>query len=405
MKQQNKILLLVLLGLLTSFGLKAQHRPVDELKKTDRFGFTTMFYYTYRQWTKGSRETKGSLRFDSFRIWAQTDVEKKFFGAVQYRFYEGWQTPLYLYIGFHLDDKNTIQLGQTWVPFGIGYQPFDDWGNIAFYVGLQDDYDYGVTWNGNYGIVNIQAGFFKNQQLSASAPTRYDTDIYSGKVNSGDIILVPKSNREVNQVNARIELKPSGDKWLATFGISGMAGQIYNETTDKNGTRYAAALHAAVDAGFFHYNIQATWYQYTQKLPDTATADMKDFINVSSWNFAYEMPGSANILTSSVAFDIIDEKLTAHANYSYLWGGTSQASSQLLTFGVRALWESFEVFAEAYYGVNDPQLSGNASGYGRNAGSYDFRFDVRFFYKLNIVSEKTVKRFFEKQNKKAQKKE
>ncbi len=405
MKNQNKILLLLLIGMLASLGLKAQHRPVDELNKTDRFGFTTMFYYTYRQWTEGSRETKGSLRFDSFRIWAQTDVDKKFFGAVQYRFYEGWRTPTYLYVGYHVNDNNTIQLGQTWVPFGFGYQPFDDWGNIAFYVGLQDDYDYGFTWNGNYGIFSIHAGFFKNQQLSASMSTRYDTDIYSGNVNDGDIILVPKHNREVNQINARFSVKPSGEKWSTEFGVSGMAGQIYNETSDLNGTRYAAAVHASVNTGFFHYNIQATWYQYTQALPDTATQDMQDFINMSSWNFAYEIPGSANILTSSVAFDIIGEKLTVHANYSYLWGGTSQASSQLLTFGVRALWESFEIFGEAYYGVNDPQLSGNASGYGRNAESYDFRFDIRFFYKLNIVSENTIEKFIDKRNKKAQKKE
>ena len=400
MKIQSKILLLVLIGMLVSTGLKAQHRPADKLNKTDRFGFTTMFYYTYRQWTEGSKATKGSLRFDSFRIWAQTDVEKKFFGAVQYRFYEGWRTPLYLYVGYHIDENNTIQLGQTWVPFGIGYQPFDDWGNIAFYAGLQDDYDYGFTWNGNYGIFDIYAGFFKNQQLSASAPTRYDTDIFSGGASN----LVAKYNREVNQLNARFAVKPSGENWSGDFGISGMAGQIYNETTDDNGTRYAAAIHAAVDAGFFHYNIQGTWYQYTQALPDTSTQDMNDFINVSSWNFAYEIPGTASILSSSVAFDIIGEKLTVHANYSYMWGGTSQASAQLLTGGVRALWESFEVFAEAYYGVNDPQLSGNSSGYGRNAGSYDFRFDVRFFYKLNIVSESTIEKFLQKREEKAEKK-
>ncbi|NPD45134.1 MULTISPECIES: hypothetical protein [unclassified Lentimicrobium] len=42
------------------------------------------------------------------------------------------------------------------------------------------------------------------------------------------------------------------------------------------------------------------------------------------------------------------------------------------------------------YGENDPQLSGNSTGYGRDAHTYDFRFDVRLFYKLNIVSEKNV---------------
>lgn len=405
MKNLNKFLLLLFVGLLFSTALKAQHRPVDVMKRTDRFGLTGMFYYTYRNWTEGSQKTKGSIRFDSFRIWAQTDVDKKFFGAVQYRFYEGWQTPTHIYVGFHINEQNTLQLGQTWVPFGIGYQPFDDWGNITYYVGLQDDYDYGIVWSGNYGMFALHAAFFKNQQLSSSSSYRYDTDIYSGDVSGDNLFSVTKKNQEVNQVNLRFEVNPSGNNWRLGVGISGMAGEIYNETTDLNGNRLAAALHAGIDVKFFHFNAQGTWYNYTQALPDTATQDMKDFINVSSWAFAYEIPTSANIFTTSAAFDIIGEKLTIHGNYSYLWGGTSQAESQLFTFGLRTLWESFEIFAETYYGVNDPQLSGNASGYGRNANSYDLRVDVRFFYKLNIVNEGTIEKLKKKLSKKSQKKE
>lgn len=396
MKNLNKNLSLLIIGILFSMGLMAQNRPIDDLKKTDRFGFTTMFYYTYQNWLEGSQKTKGALKFDSFRIWAQTDVNKKFFGAVQFRIYEGWQTPLYLYIGYNANDKNILQIGQTWVPFGFDYQPYDDWGNLAYYVGLQDDYDYGITWNGKYGLLDVYAGFFKNQQLSSSSSMRYDADIYSGHVNNGDVILVPKENQEVNQVNLRLAVMPSGNNWSTEFGISGMLGEIYNQTTDRNGSRVAAALHAGVDADIFHYNIQGTWYQYKQELPDLMSSSEHNFINVSSWNFAYEIPTEANILTTSLAVDIIDEKLTVFADYSYLWGGSSESASQLFTFGARSLWESFEVFAHAMYGENDPQLSGNASGYGRNNHTYDLRVDIRLFYKLTIVSEKTVERYKQK---------
>lgn len=396
MKMLNKTLLLIFISSMISMGLKAQNRPIDELNKTDRFGFTTMFYYTYQNWVEGNEKTKGSFKFDSFRIWAQTDVNKKFFGAVQYRIYEGWQTPQYLYMGYNLNDNNTFKIGQTWVPFGFDYQPYDDWGNFAFYVGLQDDYDYGITWNGRYGFLDISAGFFKNQQLSSSSPQRYDADIYSGNVNDGDVILVAKHNQEVNQLNLRIAAKPTGNNWEAEFGVSGMIGEIYNETSDENGSRIAAALHAGIDAGFFHYNIQGTWYQYSQALVDSLPSSYHDFINVSSWNFAYEIPTEANILTTSLAFDIIGEKLTTFADYSYLWGGSTETPSQLLTFGARSLWDSFEVFAQASYGVNDPQLSGNSSGYGRDSNTYDLRVDVRLFYKLKIVSEETVERYKKK---------
>ncbi len=399
MKRLIKVYQLVIFFLLLSIGLQAQHRHVDELKRTDRFGFTTMFRYTYKNWITGNNKTKGNMYFDSFRIWAQTDVDKKFFGAFQYRFYEGWRTPLYLYMGYNIDENNKLQLGQTWVPFGIDYQPFDDWGNLAYYVGLQDDYDYGVTWNGNFDVFDIYVGFFKNQQLSSSSTHRYDSDIYSGNKNTGDLILVPKQNQEVNQLNLRLAFKPSGNNWDAEIGISGMAGQIYNETTDENGSRYAGAIHAILNMGIFHYTVQGTWYNYSQVLPDTVPSSYHDFINVSSWNFAYEIPTKANVFTTSASVDIIGEKLSIYTNYSYLWGGTSETSSQLITGGISTLWDSFEVYAETYYGVNDPQFSGKASGYGRNAHSYDLRVDVRFFYKLNIVSEETIERVKQKLNK------
>ena len=405
MKNLYKILLLSSFGLLYTLPANAQQRPIDMLNTTDYFGITTMFYYNYRNWVTGDNATKGSFRFDSFRIWAQTDVDKRFFAAVQYRFYEGWDMATHLYVGFNINKKNKLKLGQTSVPFGYGYQPFDDWGNIAYYVGLQDDYDYGLTWAGTYGIFRIDAGFFKNQQFSSSNPGRYDADIFSGDVSSDYLIPVAKKNEEVNQFNGRLEVCPTGNNWNMNAGLSGMYGQLYNITTDKKGDRLATAVHFGLSWKNLHFNVQETWYKYTQALPDSATQDMNDFINVSSWNFAYEIPSETNIFTTSAAYDIIGEKLTVHANYSYLWGGTAQAPSQLLTVGVRTLWDTFEVYAETRYGVNDPQLSGNASGYGRDAGSYDFRVDVRFFYKLKIVSDSSIewlKKKLEKREKKAE---
>lgn len=386
----------VLFSLLFLFGLlsihknvQAQHRPIDQLEREDRFGLTSMFFYTNRSWIQDSKKTKGSLRFDSFRIWAQTDIKDDFFAGVQYRFYEGWNTPLYLYVGYRFA-KSTLQMGQTWVPFGIGYQPFDAWGNIPFYVGLQDDYDLGVTWTRPFGGFEFIVGFFKNQQLSSASSQRYDTDIYSGGIGEDDIILIQKRNEEVNQFNLRGAYNLGNERWSLNLGLSGMIGQIYNLETDDNGLRTAYAVHGIFKMGIFHYNIQGTFYNYSQVLPGDPTQDEQNFINVGSWNFAYEIPVAASILSTSAAVDIIGNKLTAHLNYSWLTSGTSTGDSQLFTAGLRSLWRSFEIFAEGYYGVNDPQLSGNASGYGRDAGSYDFRFDIRFFYNLRVLNKKNI---------------
>ena len=371
--------------------LNAQYRKTGEVNRTDRFGVTVMTYFNYANWLPEKHRVK--YQFDSFRIWAQSDVSKKVFASIQYLFYPGWRTPFYFYLGWHINDKNTIKMGHVWVPFGFEYQTFDDWGCILYYTGFQLDHDEGLGWQGKYGIFSLYAYYFMNQQLSSSSPQRVDTDIFSGDVGPGNLITVAKRNQEKNQFNLMFEAHPSGNGWDITTGISGMAGQIYNQTTKKYGKRFAGAVHFGINIRKFHFTLQGTTYKFTQQLPDSATQDMKDFINISSFNFAYEMASSASVLTTAAAYDIIGERLTTYVNYSFYSGGTTQANSQSLTAGIRTWWRLFRIFADFHYGVNDPLFSGKATGYGRDAGAYDIGFQMRMYIMLSILKEKTVQRF------------
>jgi len=141
------------------------------------------------------------------------------------------------------------------------------------------------------------------------------------------------------------------------------------------------------DAGIIHANLQGTFYDYQQKLPGHATANDLAFLNVSSWAFAYEIPTKANMISASFAVDLIGERLTAHVNYSDLSGGTTEADSWITSAGLRSFGKRMDLFLEVYYGRNDPQLSGAASGYGRNANVTDMRIDFRVFYHLRIASQ------------------
>jgi len=387
----KKLIVLILAALLfINFNSTAQYKRSDHIKQTDNFGFTTMAYFNYANWSSG--KNRSSMKFDSFRIWGQTDLSETIFASVQYRFYEGWRTPAYMYIGWNINKKNTLKLGQIWVPFGFEFQTWDDWGNLDYYMGFQDDYDYGIGWQGKYGIFNIYAYYLMNQQLSSSSSQRLDTDIYSGDAGPDNLFEYTKKNEEKNQFNFMFEAKPSGDNWDITTGLSLMAGQLYNQTTEKYGSRFAGALHFGIESKNIHFNVQETIYKFTQQLPDTATQDMKDFLNVSSWNFAYEIPSSASIFTTAAAYDIIGQKLTSYLSYSYVSGGTTQAVSQLLVGGVSTIWRLFQIYGEVHYGVNDPQLSGNATGYGRNDNVSDIGFQIRVYYTMAIVNKSIIER-------------
>jgi len=377
-------------------NLNAQHKRSDIIKQTDRFGFTAMSLLNYSDW--GPEKNKTSLKFDSFRLWAQTDLSETVFASIQYRLYEGWRTSSYMYIGWNVNKNNTLKIGQILVPFGFEYQVWDDWGNIAYYMGFQDDYDYGVGWHGKFGIYHFHVYYFMNQQLSSSSSQRLDADIYSGDAGPDNLFKYTKKNQEKNQLNFMFEVKPSGENWHINTGISFMAGQLYNQTTEKYGSRFAGAAHFGADIKNFHFTFQETIYNFTQQLPDTATQDMKDFINISSWNFAYEMPSSAAILTAAAAYDIIGQKLSPYISYSYVSGGTSHAASQLLVGGVSTIWRLFQIYGEVHYGVNDPQLSGKASGYGRDANAYDLGFQIRFYYTMAIVNKSIIERIRNKDN-------
>ncbi len=367
-------------------GLLTARERASLMDVEDELGITVMGRYTYRDWSDASSSKMGTMEFDSFRIRASTSVSEHFSATAQYRFYDGWNTPHHYWGTLHLNDGGEVNFGQVWVPFGIDWQTFDDWGNINYYIGLQDDYDMGVTWSNTYGHLQLDAGFLKNQQLGSSSRERYDADIYSGSVGDYDsVATAQRSNEETNQVNLRAEYTSD----MAAIGLSLMAGQLYNIDTDEMGSRLAGAAHAMFSIDRFHANIQAVFHDYDQELPETATRDELDFINVSCFNYVYEIPKKAQTYSASLGYDLLpDGKLMAHVNYSILTGGSSEADSHLWTFGFNSLGlfkEKVDLFLEAYYGKNDPNLSGDASGYGRDAGSSDFRVDLRFYYHFDIL--------------------
>lgn len=392
------VLLAVILGFGSELVAEEGHRASDEFDQEDILGVTAMVNFIYSDWSDSSKSKKGDFEFDHFRIQAQTDIAYGFFASAQYRWYDGWQTPHHMLVGLRFENAE-LKLGQTWVPFGIDWQPFDDWGNIPYYVGLQDDYDMGVTWEQKAGDFMLDVGFFKNQQLSSGSRERYDTDVFSGDVGSDDIILKEKENEETNQLNLRAlyDIPLDADDRSASIGASGMFGQLYNKTTDDSGTRWAFAAHGSCEVGIVHANLQWTFYDYDQELPRGATRDDKDWINVSAWNFAYEIPREAHMLSGGIGVELMGEALIAHVNYSTLWGGTSEADSHLVTYGLCSLGEGREfakpvdVFLEAYQGRNDPQLSGDASGYGRDASCSDFRIELRLYYNFGL-SKRSVSR-------------
>jgi hypothetical protein len=181
------------------------------------------------------------------------------------------------------------------------------------------------------------------------------------------------------------------DRNRLKVGLSGMWGQLCNIDTDDTGDRIAGAAHVSFNFKRIFASFQFTAYEYSQELPETATVAEHDFLNVALFNYAYEIPSESVIYFASIGYNIFpDDKLMVHTNYSLLTGGDTEADSSLWTVGLRSLGlfdNRMDVILEGYYGKNDPNLSGDASGYGRDAGSSDLRVDLRLYFHFDVLKE------------------
>ena len=129
---------------------------------------------------------------------------------------------------------------------GLGSQKFPSascpfashnwWFGIPYYVGLEDDYELGVKFVYDKDPWNIQLAFFKNEEWGNAGKTdRYSFDV---------VKALGEQNEEINQFNIRAAYTlDHGGLGSTEIGVSGLCGQLYNDTTDGFGSRWAASAH------------------------------------------------------------------------------------------------------------------------------------------------------------------
>lgn len=284
------------------------------------FGGALRFNAFYKNWEgqESNQKQFGEIAFDMARAEVSGYHNGIVFSA-QYRFYPGYNMLHHGWIGYHFTDSTQLTLGVNQVPFGLQpYASHNYFFSMAYYIGLEDDYDLGLKLTQRINNFDFALAFYKNAEGhysgSSDASARYSYDIVGG-------------HREVNQVNGRLAYNLNG----AEIGLSGEYGQLLNTSTDNFGDHYALSGHLDWDIGRFNIKAEAIHFE-RQPADDT----LDGTVVMGAYDFSYEVAKKGQMYVAGISYNLPVD-----------WGPITSLK----------LYENFTYFDKSKSGFNDSQMN------------------------------------------------
>lgn len=263
--------------------------------------------YNYDDTSEANQSKGGNGGFSLFHIDLDGQHGDLSFSAA-YWWYSYMDVIHHAWVGYDFSETTQLQLGVTKVPFGI--LPFTSnswWFGSNFYVGFEDNYDFGLKWVYDSSPLNLQLAFFKNEEWNNSSRIeRYAYDIVTDE---------EQANEKTNQFNARIAYTLNHDETSYTeFGLSGQYGQLYNQTTDEMGDHWAGAAHWVGQYAGLSVKLQALQYEFNPENPleiSNKTVLMGGLADV------YPVAAKGSVMTANLGYEIPINKGILDSLYFY----------------------------------------------------------------------------------------
>jgi len=349
-----------------------------ERQKEIELGGAVRFNYAYRDFQKNNRSKGGDLEFDLFRLNVDGGRQDFLFSA-EYRWYRFMDVIHHGWIGYDFSDAWQAQLGVTQVPFGIlPYASHNWWFGVPYYIGLEDDYDLGVKWLYEGDPWNFQFAFFKNGEWGDAGETeRYSFDVVKTQ---------GEENEETNTLNVRAAYTLDHSEGYSTeIGVSGLWGQLFNETTDSFGNRWAAAAH--LNGTYDRWNLMLEVARYVYDPHNPAGVDDRT-VMMGAFGTSFPVAAEGTLLVANVSYALpvnwnTVDSFTFYNDYSILKKDESGFDdTQINTLGVLISAPPVHTYIDLITGKNAPflgvpeEISGISRGLGR--GEPDAEWETRF---------------------------
>ncbi|WP_156966311.1 porin family protein [Algiphilus aromaticivorans] len=331
-------------------------------------GGAVRFQYSFEDYTPQNRNRGGDLDLDTFRINLDGTLGDVILSA-EWRYYQYMQVIHHAWVGYDFSDAWQGRVGIQQVPFGVRpYNSHNFFFSSAYYVGLEDDYDFGVVADGDLGAIGLQIGFFKNDEQGGldgfvdNRTDRYSYDVISDGTNP---------IAEKNTASLRATVDAAGTE----FGLSGLYGGLEG-SSGSAGDYMAYAAHMNGNYGPVNVMLQIADYEYDLDNGNEA-------LGVGAYSFADSIASEATIYTANLAYNIETQigPITAiqlYNDYSLITDKSADLrDTQMNVTGFSVVAGGIFAYFDFIMARNQPFIGGTMVG---NETDWNSRFNINVGY-------------------------
>ncbi len=366
----------------------------DEKKATEiDVGGAVRFQYVLEDYNDASKENNGTFEMDTVRLNFDGTVGDVILSA-EWRWYQYMTSIHHAWAGYDFTDSLQGQVGVNQVPFGVTpYNSHSFFFSSNYYLGLEDDYDFGTKLIYDEGPLNIQGAFYWGDELgsgdsflgfdSGDFPDglndRYSYDIVGVRPQDEGAYATPSSYAfDSNVLNGRVAYTLGhGTDYTTEIGVSGQYGDVVDETSSSIGDQSAWAAHLVGNYGPWNVQLQATEYEYDM---DNNSGRMA----VGAYDFFDTISSEATSYTANVAYSLPVKwgpvsNLTFYNDYSLVTDKSADLEDTWMNVsGVAVTSGGLYTYIDLILAENQPFIGGtmdSATEPGTNT-----RFNINFGY-------------------------
>lgn len=258
----------------------------------------------------------GNVELDTFRINASLE-SGHLRGALEYRWYDGYNFLHTGWLGYEFDEAGQIQVGVTRVPFGPGpYGVSQSWFfDQHYYVGLSDDLDLGIKYLTEQGDWDLALAYFQGSEgdwNGASADSaRYSYDVVrwrSAILDDGSVVpAIENGYSERSQINGRVIHHFRNAKIATDLGLSMQRGRLRGRDAD-DGDHWAVSAHMVNKVCGFTLASQLTRYKID--IGEDNLLGTSELVPMGAYDFAWPVATDAWIPAISLSYKYTTETIS-----------------------------------------------------------------------------------------------
>ncbi|WP_322520515.1 carbohydrate porin [Guyparkeria halophila] len=360
---------------------KAEEKA-EAAKPDINVGGAVRFNYTVADNDSAGKDRGGDLAFDTFRLNFDGEINDVILSA-EWRWYEYMSVIHHAWVGYEFTDDLMARAGIFQVPFGVlPYNSHNFYFSSLYYVGLEDNYDFGVGTTYTPGDWRFDLALMKNDERGGSSLESYSANIVGYDYDDADAIDAVDGARDsqtVNTLAARAEYDYKvGDKLTLKPGASLKYGQLDGANSGGDGDYYAAAAHLVADYERWNLQLQYTDWEYDLDDPNA------QFMNYGYYAGLFTGPLSAKAITANLAYTLPVEwgpvsSLTFYNDYSLIYDKNNDFEDTYMNVtGMAVSAGGLYTYFDIINGRNQPFVGGSMTGDGES--NTVFNINVGYYF-------------------------